>query len=42
MTAVTKSLDPSPRAFVVVPLVGAFFIDLSNAVVINILLRIFG
>lgn len=42
MTAVTKSLGPSPRAFVVVPLVGAFFIDLSNAVVINVLLRIFG
>lgn len=42
MTAVTKSLGPSPRAFVVVPLVGAFFIDLSNAVVINVLLGIFG
>jgi ESS family glutamate:Na+ symporter len=42
MTAVTKSLGPAPRAFVVVPLVGAFFIDLSNAVVINLLLGIFG
>lgn len=42
MTAVTKSLGPAPRAFVVVPLVGAFFIDLSNAVVINLLLAIFG
>ena len=42
MTAVTKSLGPSPRAFVVVPLVGAFFIDLSNAMIINVLLGIFG
>ena len=42
MTAVTKSLGPAPRAFVVVPLVGAFFIDLSNAMIINLLLRIFG
>ena len=42
MTAVTKSLGPAPKAFVVVPLVGAFFIDLSNAMIINILLRIFG
>lgn len=42
MTAVTKSLGPAPRAFVVVPLVGAFFIDLSNAVIINLLLDWFG
>lgn len=42
MTAVTKSLGPAPRAFIVVPLVGAFFIDLSNAMVINVLLQIFG
>lgn len=42
MTAVTKSLGAAPRAFVVVPLVGAFFIDLANAMVINFLLYIFG
>lgn len=42
MTAVTKALGPAPRAFVVVPLVGAFFIDLSNAVIINVLLAFFG
>ena len=42
MTAVTKSLGPAPRAFVVVPLVGAFFIDLANAMIINILLAWFG
>ncbi len=42
MTAVTKSLGPAPRAFVVVPLVGAFFIDLANAMIINLLLYWFG
>ena len=42
MTAVTKSLGPAPRAFVVVPLVGAFFIDLANAMIINFLLIVFG
>ena len=42
MTAVTKSLGPAPRAFVVVPLVGAFFIDLANALIINLLLHFFG
>jgi ESS family glutamate:Na+ symporter len=42
MTAVTKSLGPAPRAFVVVPLVGAFFIDLANAMIINLLLHWFG
>jgi len=42
MTAVTKSMGPAPRAFVVVPLVGAFFIDLANAMVINLLLHWFG
>ena len=42
MTAVTKSMGPAPRAFVVVPLVGAFFIDLANALVINLLLHWFG
>jgi ESS family glutamate:Na+ symporter len=42
MTAVTKALGPAPRAFVVVPLVGAFFIDMSNAMVISVLLKVFG
>jgi ESS family glutamate:Na+ symporter len=35
MTAVTKKYGASPQAFIVVPLVGAFFIDLSNAFVIQ-------
>jgi ESS family glutamate:Na+ symporter len=34
MTAVTHRFGPSPRSFLVVPLVGAFFIDLLNAVMI--------
>jgi ESS family glutamate:Na+ symporter len=35
MNAVTTKYGPSPKAFLVVPLVGAFFIDLMNAVVIK-------
>ncbi len=42
MTAVTKKFGGSPKAFIVVPLVGAFFIDLSNALIIKLLLGIFG
>ncbi|EPJ55867.1 MAG: hypothetical protein OFPI_02470 [Osedax symbiont Rs2] len=39
MTAVTKKFGASPKAFIVVPLVGAFFIDIANAVVIQTMLR---
>jgi ESS family glutamate:Na+ symporter len=35
MKAVTDKYGPSPAAFLVVPLVGAFFIDLVNAIVIK-------
>ncbi len=42
MTAVTKQYGAAPQAFIVVPLVGAFFIDVSNAVVIETLLGWFG
>lgn len=38
MTAVTKKFGASPKAFIVVPLVGAFFIDISNAFIIKFLL----
>ena len=34
MTAVTQRFGPSPKAFIVLPLVSAFFIDLLNAVMI--------
>jgi glutamate:Na+ symporter, ESS family len=35
MTAVTKHYGPSPIAFVVLPLVSAFFVDIANAIVIQ-------
>lgn len=35
MHAVTSRFGPSPKAFLVVPLVGAFFIDILNALVIK-------
>ncbi|MDJ0941572.1 MAG: sodium/glutamate symporter [Woeseiaceae bacterium] len=38
MTAVTERFGASPKAFMVVPLVGAFFIDVSNAVIIQFVL----
>ncbi len=36
MQAITSRYGPSKKAFIVVPLVGAFFLDLSNAVIINV------
>ena len=38
MTAVTKSHGPAPTAFIILPLVGAFFVDLTNAFVIQFFL----
>ncbi len=35
MTAITEEFGPSPQAFIIVPLVGAFFIDISNALIIQ-------
>jgi ESS family glutamate:Na+ symporter len=35
MTAITKKHGASPRSFLVVPLVGAFFVDIANAVVLQ-------
>ena len=32
MTAITKAHGASPRSFIVVPLVGAFFVDIANAI----------
>ena len=42
MTAVTKTFGPSAKAFIVVPLVGAFFIDIANALIIQNLLNWIG
>jgi ESS family glutamate:Na+ symporter len=35
MQALVRRFGPAPRAFLVVPLVGAFFIDFTNAVIIT-------
>ncbi len=35
MTAITRKYGPSPKAFLVIPLIGAFFIDLLNALIIK-------
>ena len=41
MAAVTQRFGPSHQAFIIVPLVSAFFIDLVNALVIPLFLRAF-
>ncbi len=35
MEAIVERFGPAPRAFLVVPLVGAFFIDFTNALIIT-------
>jgi ESS family glutamate:Na+ symporter len=35
MTAVTKSHGPAPQAFIILPLVAAFFVDIANSFVIR-------
>lgn len=40
MQAVTSHFGPSHKAFLIVPMVGAFFIDLLNSVALNIFLNI--
>ncbi len=35
MTAVTKRHGASPRAFIIVPLVGAFFVDIANSITLQ-------
>lgn len=42
MQAVTDHFRPSHLAFLVVPMVGAFFIDIANALVIKVFLAILG
>ena len=41
MSAVTQRYGASHMAFIIVPLVGAFFIDLVNAVMIQFFLQVF-
>jgi ESS family glutamate:Na+ symporter len=40
MTALTERFGPAPRAFLVVPMVGAFFIDFTNALIITTYLNL--
>jgi ESS family glutamate:Na+ symporter len=42
MTAITKTHGASPRAFLVVPLVGAFFVDIANAAVLQAFIQWLG
>jgi ESS family glutamate:Na+ symporter len=35
MTAVTKRYGPAPMAFIILPLVSAFFVDIANAFIIK-------
>ena len=41
MRAIVERYGPAPRAFLVVPMVGAFFIDFTNALVITGFLNLF-
>jgi ESS family glutamate:Na+ symporter len=41
MEALCQKYGPAPRAFLVVPMVGAFFIDFSNAMIITVFLNLF-
>lgn len=40
MRALVERYGPAPRAFLVVPMVGAFFIDFTNALIITVCLNI--
>lgn len=40
MDALVEKYGPAPKAFLVVPMVGAFFIDFTNAIIITICLNI--
>ena len=40
MTAVTKMHGPAPTAFIILPLVAAFFVDIANAFIIQFMLTL--
>ena len=42
MQAITNQYGPSHKAFLIVPMVGAFFIDIVNAVAIQLFIKLFG
>jgi ESS family glutamate:Na+ symporter len=39
MNALVERFGPAPKAFLVVPMVGAFFIDFTNAIIITLFLN---
>jgi glutamate:Na+ symporter, ESS family len=41
MEAMVQRFGPAPRAFLVVPMVGAFFIDFANAILITLFLNVY-
>jgi ESS family glutamate:Na+ symporter len=40
MEAITEKFGPAPRAFLVLPMVGAFFIDFTNAIIITAFINV--
>lgn len=42
MRTLAERFGPAPRAFLVAPLVGAFFIDFTNALIVTVFLNMFG
>jgi len=38
MNAITSRFGPSPKAYLVIPLLGAFFIDIANATLVQLIL----
>ena len=42
MRSLAEKFGGAPRAFLVVPMVGAFFIDFTNAIIITVFLNLFG
>ncbi|HEY8551130.1 MAG TPA: sodium/glutamate symporter [Vicinamibacterales bacterium] len=41
MDALVQRFGPAPRAFLIVPMVGAFFIDFTNAIIITVFLNFY-
>jgi glutamate:Na+ symporter, ESS family len=41
MKALVERYGPAPKAFLVVPMIGAFFIDFTNALIITAFLNYF-
>jgi glutamate:Na+ symporter, ESS family len=42
MQAITDRFGPSPQAYLLVPIVGAFMIDIANAVIISAFVKAVG